>query len=88
MSFNEIKLSEEVDPEYKETEKEFEEDLVEEAIIEHEDHTDLEVTFFLFVMLIAGGIMKELSSIIGIPYTSLLTVIGLLLGILAEAYPH
>jgi ABC-type microcin C transport system permease subunit YejE len=39
-------------------------------------------------MLIVGGIMKEVSSMIGLPYTSLITIIGVVLGVLAEGYPH
>jgi len=41
----------------------------------------------LFLMLICGGFLKELAAIIGLPYTSLITVIGVILGIIAEAYP-
>jgi hypothetical protein len=39
-------------------------------------------------MLFVGGIMKEVSSMIGLPYTSLITIIGVVLGVLAEGYPH
>jgi hypothetical protein len=58
----------------------------EEEIEEHET-VDLDVVFMLFIMLIVGGVMKEVSGLIGLPYTSIITVIGLLLGILSEAYP-
>ena len=64
----------------------------EEAIFEaeeaHEDHVDLDVCFMLFLMLIVGGIMKEFSAFLGLPYTSLITIIGLVLGIIAEQYPN
>ena len=41
----------------------------------------------LFLMLIVGGVFKEVSGWIGLPYTSLITVIGLFMGILSEIYP-
>ena len=37
-------------------------------------------------MLITGGVMKEVSGYIGLPYTSLITIIGVALGILSEVF--
>jgi hypothetical protein len=59
-----------------------------EAEEAHEDHVYLDVCFMLFLMLIVGGIMKEFSAFLGLPYTSLITIIGLGLGIIAELYPN
>jgi len=85
MSFDEIKLSEslrttEIHANHGESADEKAEE-VEEA---HHDTVDLDVCFMLFLMLIVGGAMKEVSGVIGLPYTSLITVLGLILGILAE----
>jgi ABC-type proline/glycine betaine transport system permease subunit len=41
----------------------------------------------LFLMLIVGGLMKDVAAYIKLPYTSLITVIGVILGIFAEAFP-
>ncbi len=38
-------------------------------------------------MLIVGGVFKELSGWIGLPYTSLITILGVILGVIAEGYP-
>ena len=32
--------------------------------------------------------MKEFAAFLGLPYTSLITIIGLVLGIIAEQYPN
>ena len=42
----------------------------------------------LFLMLIVGGLMKDLAAYIKLPYTSIITVLGVILGIVAEAYPN
>ena len=52
------------------------------------DTTDLDVMFLLFAMLIVGGAMKDVAAYIKLPYTSLITVLGVILGIVAEAYPN
>ena len=58
------------------------------AELEHEDHIDLDVCFVLFLMMIVGGIMKDVAAYIKLPYTSLITVLGLGLGILDELNPE
>jgi hypothetical protein len=84
MSFEEIKLSESMrtteihDNQSDETAEEIEE--------EHHDTIDLDIVLLLFLMLLVGGILKEVSGWIGLPYTSLITVLGLILGIVAEVY--
>ena len=60
----------------------------EEIEEQHHDTVDLDVCFMLFLMLIVGGLMKEVSALIGLPYTSIITVIGLVLGIIGEEYPN
>lgn len=60
----------------------------EEIEEQHHDTVDLDVCFMLFLMLIVGGLMKEVSGLIGLPYTSIITVIGLVLGIIGEEYPN
>ena len=57
---------------------------------EHEEHvhdtTDLDVCFLLFLMMIVGGFMKDIASYIKLPYTSLITVGGVILGVLNVNY--
>jgi NhaP-type Na+/H+ or K+/H+ antiporter len=46
----------------------------------------LDVCLFLFMMCLIGQLMKQFSAFSGIPFTSLITVIGLIFGILTEKY--
>ena len=41
-----------------------------------------DICLFLFIMMLIGHIMKQFSAWTGIPYTSLITVIGLVFGVL------
>ena len=47
----------------------------------HGDHLSIDVCFLLFVMLLIGQIMKSGAELTGLPYTSLITVTGVILGI-------
>lgn len=49
------------------------------------DTLDLDIVMMLFLMLIVGGLMKDIAAYIKLPYTSLITVLGVILGIIAEA---
>jgi len=50
---------------------------------EHHEHDtkSLDVTLFLFLMMAVGQLFKSISAVTGVPYTSLITVLGLFLGI-------
>jgi len=48
---------------------------------DHGDHLSIDVCFLLFVMLLIGQIMKSGAELTGLPYTSLITVTGVILGI-------
>lgn len=52
------------------------------------DEIDLDVCFLLFLMMIVGGIMKEVAAYIKLPYTSLITVLGVGLGITTGYHPN
>jgi hypothetical protein len=45
-----------------------------------------DICLFLFIMLMIGHIMKQFSGFTGIPYTSMITVIGLVFGIIEARY--
>jgi NhaP-type Na+/H+ or K+/H+ antiporter len=51
---------------------------------EHQDTTKEDVTLFLFLCLFVGQLMKQFSARFNVPYTSLITVIGLFLGIYSD----
>ena len=65
---------------------ETQEEVVEEAGAEPEEDSEweLDVVFFAFFSLFCGQILKQLSGWSGIPYTSLITVFGIILG----SYEH
>jgi len=62
-----------------------EESLKEIKIESAHDTLDLDIVMMLFLMLIVGGLMKDIAAYIKLPYTSLITVLGVILGIIAEA---
>ena len=50
----------------------------------HHDTLDVDIVLFLFMCLLVGQHLKQFSSATGIPYTSMITVLGLLLGIYSK----
>ena len=52
----------------------------------HGDHLAIDVCFLLFVMLALGQFMKSVAEWTGLPYTSLITVTGLIFGICSTQY--
>ena len=51
----------------------------------HHDTTKQDVTLFLFLCMFVGQLFKQLSGFTGIPYTSLITILGVFLGIYHES---
>lgn len=51
-----------------------------EGSIEEHHQVQLDVVMFLFLCLVIGQIMKKVNSITGIPFTSLVTIVGLIFG--------
>lgn len=45
----------------------------------------LDVVLFLFICLFIGQLMKQLSLMSGVPYTSLVTIVGLVLGTISSS---
>ena len=45
---------------------------------------DVDIVLFLFMCLLVGQHLNQFASLTGIPYTSMITVLGLLLGIYSE----
>lgn len=56
---------------------------------EHEEHehdtTKLDVVLFMLLCMFVGQLFKQFASWSGIPYTSLITILGLILGIYYES---
>jgi NhaP-type Na+/H+ or K+/H+ antiporter len=52
----------------------------------HHDTLAVDVCFMLFVMLLLGQIMKSVAEVTGLPYTSLITVCGVVLGVCSVKY--
>lgn len=52
----------------------------------HQSHLPLDLCFILFLMLLLGQIMKSVAEVTGLPYTSLITVAGVVLGICAVKF--
>lgn len=50
----------------------------------HHDTLDVDIVLFLFMCLLVGQHLKQFASLTGIPYTSMITVLGLLLGIYSK----
>ena len=50
----------------------------------HHDTLDVDIVLFLFMCLLVGQHLKQFASVTGIPYTSMITVLGLLLGIYSK----
>ena len=50
----------------------------------HHDTLDVDIVLFLFMCLLIGQHLKQFASLTGIPYTSMITVLGLLLGIYSK----
>jgi len=48
------------------------------------DTSKLDVVLFLFLCLMVGNFFKPLASKIGVPYTSLITILGLILGVFSK----
>lgn len=49
------------------------------------DTSKLDVVLFLFLCLMTGNFLKPLSGKIGVPYTSLITILGLVLGVFSKS---
>ena len=47
------------------------------------DTLALDCTLFLFLMMMIGQFCKQISKVTGIPYTSIITVIGVIFGVLS-----
>jgi hypothetical protein len=52
----------------------------------HHDTLALDLCFLLFIMLALGQFMKSVAEVTGLPYTSLITVAGVVLGICSVRY--
>ena len=47
----------------------------------HHDTLDVDIVLFLFMSMLVGQNLKQFASLTGIPYTSMITVLGLILGV-------
>jgi len=49
------------------------------------DTSKLDVVLFMFLCLMVGNFFKPLAGYIGVPYTSLITILGLVLGVFSKS---
>ena len=60
----------------------------EEGEAVHGNHLAIDTCFLIFVMLALGQIMKSGAEITGLPYTSLITVTGVIFGVCSTQFSH